>query len=203
MATVKDTLEKQTKRILSAEYAPKRVRIVKDPTATIPTKGTPGSAAYDLYTKSDVTIYPGRQVVPVGLRMVLPLQCQGQVEPKSGMSLNGMVGCDLVSVDDRTKYYVRHKFFFGLFCTLQECFKNKKDTMKRYDADVLVGKVDEDYRGEVGVIIKSMEKKPFIIPQGMPIAQFTIQKVEQADWTQELSLEESIRSDGGFGSTLQ
>lgn len=72
---------------------------------------------------------------------------------------------------------------------------------ERKDADVLVGKIDSDYRGCIGVIIKSNESYPFIIGKGTRIAQMTIYKVEDADFVTVDELDETDRGEGGFGHT--
>lgn len=72
---------------------------------------------------------------------------------------------------------------------------------ERKDADVLVGKIDSDYRGNVGVIIKSDEAYPFQLPKGMRIAQMTIYKVEDAEFEEADELSETDRGTGGYGSS--
>ena len=69
---------------------------------------------------------------------------------------------------------------------------------------MLVGKVDPDYRGEVGVIIRNNEPdKPFLIAKGTRIAQMTLYPVAQLPGGFEVSdeLSETERADGGFGHT--
>lgn len=72
---------------------------------------------------------------------------------------------------------------------------------ERKNADVIVGKIDSDYRGCIGVIIKSNESYPFIIEKGTRIAQMTIYKVEDADFIAVDELDETDRGEGGFGHT--
>lgn len=68
------------------------------------------------------------------------------------------------------------------------------------DADVLLGTIDADYRGECGVIIKSTET--FTIPKGTRIAQMVISKYERAEYEEVDTLDEGgDRGTGGFGST--
>ncbi len=63
------------------------------------------------------------------------------------------------------------------------------------------GTIDADYRGEVGVILINHSKEIFKIESGDRIAQLVIAKHETIEWDISDSLEESMRSDGGFGST--
>jgi len=73
------------------------------------------------------------------------------------------------------------------------------DTESRIDADVIVGKIDSDYRGEIGVIVKANIDRNYIVKAGQKIAQLTIYKVEEADFTKTEDLIETERGDKGFG----
>lgn len=63
------------------------------------------------------------------------------------------------------------------------------------------GTVDNDYRGEVKVILINHGKEDFIIERGMRIAQVVIAKYEQFDILEVDSLDSTDRGAGGFGST--
>ncbi len=63
------------------------------------------------------------------------------------------------------------------------------------------GTIDADYRGEVGIILMNLGEEPFVIERGDRIAQMVIAPVTMAVWTETHSLNETIRGEGGFGST--
>lgn len=63
------------------------------------------------------------------------------------------------------------------------------------------GTVDEDYRGEVGVIILNTGVEPFVIVRGDRIAQAVFAPVTRAEWEEVVVLPETLRGVGGFGST--
>jgi dUTP pyrophosphatase len=63
------------------------------------------------------------------------------------------------------------------------------------------GTIDSDYRGEVKVILVNTSSEPFSISRGMRIAQIIFAKVEQLRPVEASSLDETVRGDGGFGST--
>lgn len=63
------------------------------------------------------------------------------------------------------------------------------------------GTIDEDYRGEVGVILVNLGSEAFTVKRGDRVAQMVIKKVEQADIEVVESLSETHRSSGGFGHT--
>ena len=63
------------------------------------------------------------------------------------------------------------------------------------------GTVDEDYRGELQVIVLNAGTEPFTIERGMRIAQAVVAPVTRARWKEVGDLPESARGEGGFGST--
>jgi dUTP pyrophosphatase len=63
------------------------------------------------------------------------------------------------------------------------------------------GTIDEDYRGEVGVILLNAGDAPFTVERGMRIAQAVIAPVVRAAWREVAELPVTARGTGGFGST--
>lgn len=63
------------------------------------------------------------------------------------------------------------------------------------------GTIDGDYRGEIKVILVNLGQEPFSVSRGMRIAQMVIAPVVQAELQLCLSLSESERGCGGFGSS--
>jgi dUTP pyrophosphatase len=63
------------------------------------------------------------------------------------------------------------------------------------------GTIDEDYRGEVGVILLNAGDAPFTVERGMRIAQAVIAPVIRAAWREVAELPATARGSGGFGST--
>ena len=63
------------------------------------------------------------------------------------------------------------------------------------------GTIDEDYRGEVGVIMLNAGDQPFVITRGMRIAQAVVAPVERVSRDECDELDETERGTGGFGST--
>lgn len=65
------------------------------------------------------------------------------------------------------------------------------------------GTIDSDYRGPLGVIMVNLGSKDFEVTHGMRIAQMIVAPVLQAQFETVLSLDETARGAGGFGSTGQ
>lgn len=63
------------------------------------------------------------------------------------------------------------------------------------------GTIDEDYRGEVKVILVNHGALPFVITSGDRIAQLVVAKVEKIDVRLVALLDDTARGSGGFGST--
>ena len=63
------------------------------------------------------------------------------------------------------------------------------------------GTIDADYRGEIGVILVNLSNKAFTVENGERIAQMVIAKHERAEWITVDALSETVRGEGGFGST--
>jgi dUTP pyrophosphatase len=64
-----------------------------------------------------------------------------------------------------------------------------------------VGTVDEDYRGEVCVGLVNVSNEPYTIQPDERIAQMVIAKYEQAKIEVVTELSDTVRGEGGFGST--
>jgi len=63
------------------------------------------------------------------------------------------------------------------------------------------GTIDEDYRGEVGVIVLNTGAEPFTVTRGMRIAQAVLAPVVRGHWVEVANLDNTDRGTGGFGST--
>lgn len=63
------------------------------------------------------------------------------------------------------------------------------------------GCVDADYRGEIGVILINHGTESFKIEPGDRIGQLILNKVEQIEWVEVVTLDETERGDGGFNHT--
>lgn len=63
------------------------------------------------------------------------------------------------------------------------------------------GTIDADYRGELKVILLNLGGAPVTIARGDRIAQLVFAKVEAPGLELVLDLPETVRGEGGFGST--
>ena len=63
------------------------------------------------------------------------------------------------------------------------------------------GTIDSDYRGEIKVILFNHGSKDFIINNGDRIAQMVLVPIIKATFEEVKNLPETVRGEGGFGST--
>jgi len=151
----------------------------------MPTKGSEFAAAYDLYVPEDAELKYGRQVIDLKFSIELPHGYAAIIQPRSGFACKGM----------QVQAMIRHWWFM-----LLDVFSKEE----RIDADVIVGLVDEDYRGNVGALVKSNYKSFFrkaIIPKGTRIAQMRIVQVPQSELLEVEKLDMTKNRGGGYGHT--
>ena len=63
------------------------------------------------------------------------------------------------------------------------------------------GTIDADYRGEIKVILVNLSNQDFVVNPGERIAQMVVAKFEQVEWDEVEVLDETVRGEGGLGST--
>merc|ERR1712098_387853 len=67
--------------------------------------------------------------------------------------------------------------------------------------DIGAGVVDEDYRGNLGVVMFNHADSVFEVKKGDRIAQLVCEKISYPELEVLDSLDETVRGEGGFGST--
>ena len=172
------------------------------PGAVLPKKATEGSAAYDLYVPKDLIVERGRQVIPLCFAMEMEDGYEALIDARSGFSARGMEGYRVITSYRFDNHFgsltiPRHK-------TWPECEEVKIERSvnieaERFDCDVIQGKIDSDYRNDVGVIVHNRGCE-FLLRAGTRIAQMTFHKVETVEWEETDTLSETGRL-GGFGHT--
>lgn len=173
---------------------PVKIKMLSD-NAIMPKRATEGSVAYDVYIPEDVLIRKGRQVVPLQFAIELPDKYyEAKIEPRSGFSAKGMEGYARRLEIEQT---VDVRLIGGVDVKNVEYIASQP---ARFDADVLVGKIDSDFRDSVGVIVNSHDNREFFVKAGTRIAQMTIYKTLEVEFFEVEELSETDRK-GGFGHT--
>jgi len=119
-------------------------------------------------------------------------------------------GCDLaacIDADMIVKPGETVKVPTGLAIALPEGFeaqvRPRSGLAAKFGVTVLnsPGTIDSDYRGEVCVLLINLGKQDFTIHNGDRIAQMVVARYEQARFELVDNLNETLRGQGGFGST--
>ena len=64
-----------------------------------------------------------------------------------------------------------------------------------------IGTVDQNFTGEIGVILINLGEHNFVVNPGDRIAQAVLNKIEKIEWDEVSTLDNTDRGEGGFGST--
>ena len=125
-----------------------------------------------------------------------------------GYAHEGDSGMDLYSVENTTiEPGERKTVKTGLAVSLPKGFeaqvRPKSGLAVNHGITVLntPGTVDSSYRGQIMIIVINLGKEPYKVEKGKKIAQMVIARVEKAEVEETDELDETTRSDGGFGST--
>lgn len=152
----------------------------------LPVRAKRGAIGYDLTVPEDIIVPAhSRCKVPLGFAINLPYGVEAKIEPRSGASLRGLLG------------YGECKHQSKLFGIIP--ITSKRLGNRYFDADVLVGKIDPNYIGEVNAIVKNNDEA-FTIAAGTRIAQLTFYQVGSPFFRLVEKLSCKSRG-GGFGSS--
>lgn len=174
---LEERLDDLNERLSALEASPMQVKIKRlRPGVALPKKAHPTDSGYDVASANDEPIWigPGQhKVIPLGFALELPTGFEAQIRPRSGLASKGII------------------------CA--------------------TGTVDANYRGELKAIIYN-HRRPYgalgalgateegldldlRIDPGMRIAQLVIQRLPDTELVEVETLEETDRSDRGFGSS--
>jgi|19_taG_2_1085344.scaffolds.fasta_scaffold63445_1 dUTP pyrophosphatase len=129
-----------------------------EPEAQVPTRGSDGAAAYDLYALEDGSLdRNGVTRVRTGIAMAIPEGCVGLIRERSSQAVRGITA--------------------------------------------IAGVIDQDYRGEIIVVLFNHNGRSEPVEAGDRIAQMLILSVLQNPMEAMEDLDSTTRGGGGFGST--
>jgi dUTP pyrophosphatase len=113
---------------------------------------------------------------------------------------------DLASREDKTlQQGEQHLFKLGFAMAIPEgtvaLVWDRSGMAAKHGIKTMAGVIDCTYRGEVGVVLVNVRKEPYGVKKGDRIAQMLIQPVHTASIEVVEELSETVRGDGGFGSS--
>ena len=135
--------------------------------------------------------------LPHGLGLELP-----------AYATDGAAGMDVVSAEDVSiAPGARHAVATGLAMAIPHGFevqvRPRSGLALKHGITVpnTPGTIDSDYRGELKVILINHGVAPFEVRRGDRVAQLVLAPVIRAVWLAVDELDETVRGEGGFGST--
>ena len=129
---------------------------------------------------------------------------EGATAPKR--MTDGAAGYDLFALnDEKIKANETKVIKTGIYVELPDGWemqiRPRSGLSVKFDVLQVLGTIDSDYRGEIGVIIKNVGSVPFTINAQDRIAQAVFNRVELPELIAVNELSETKRGSGGFGST--
>jgi dUTP pyrophosphatase len=132
----------------------------------------------------------------------------GEGLPAPAYATDGAAGLDIVAAEDLTLVPgQRHAVATGFAIAIPQGFevqvRPRSGLALKHGITCLntPGTIDQDYRGEVKVILANLGGEPFEVRRGERIAQLVPAPVLKASFREVAALSETSRGAGGFGST--
>ena len=144
------------------------------------------------------------------IRIALTRLPHGQGLPLPGYASPGAAGMDVVAAEDVTlapgqRHAVATGFAIAIPPGHEVQVRPRSGLAIKHGVTCLntPGTIDEDYRGEVKIILANLGSAPFAVKRGERIAQLVPAVVTRAEFAEVESLDATHRGAGGFGSTGQ
>ena len=142
------------------------------------------------------------------IRIALKRLPHGEGLPLPAYATTGAAGMDVVAAEDKVlSPGERHAVSTGFAIAIPPGFevqvRPRSGLALKHGITCLntPGTIDEDYRGEVKVILANLGSEPFEVRRGERIAQLVPAPVQKAQFAEVKELDETNRGGGGFGST--
>jgi dUTP pyrophosphatase len=131
----------------------------------------------------------------------LPLPAY-QTSQSAGMDLCAAVGADVV-IEPGAYTMVPTGYAIALPSGFEAQVRPRSGLAAKNGVTVLnsPGTIDADYRGEMNVILINHGKTAFTVTRGMRVAQLVVAPVRTVMLEEKVSLDDTARGAGGFGST--
>ena len=142
------------------------------------------------------------------IRIAITRLLNGEGLPLPSYATPGAAGLDVVAAEDITlqpgdRHAVATGFAIAIPPGHEVQVRPRSGLALKHGITCLntPGTIDEDYRGEVRVILANLGGEPFPIRRGERIAQLVPAVVTRAQFDEVETLDETARGAGGFGST--
>lgn len=142
------------------------------------------------------------------IRIALARLPHGEGLPLPSYASHGAAGLDVVAAEDVTlapgqRHAVATGFAIAIPQGHEVQVRPRSGLALKHGITCLntPGTIDEDYRGEVKIILANLGLEPFEVKRGERIAQLVPAVVLKAEFHEVGTLDETHRGAGGFGST--
>lgn len=169
------------------------IKFTKIRNVKTPTRGTPRSAGIDFYVPEDLT------QSELDVKQPVKQEIRALVEGKFGLIKK-------LELFPNQRILIPSGIKMKIPTGYAGVVMNKSGVASKTGLDKLAELIDEDYQGEIHINVVNTGTNPVVIRPGDKIAQMIITPVYIADLemknsTDEVFTEETVRGEGGFGST--
>lgn len=184
---IKFFIEKEILRIMDP------IKFTKIRNVKTPTRGTPRSAGIDFYVPEDLT------QSELDVKQPVKQEIRALVEGKFGLIKK-------LELFPNQRILIPSGIKMKIPTGYAGVVMNKSGVSSKTGLDKLAELIDEDYQGEIHINVVNTGTNPVVIRPGDKIAQMIITPVYIADLemknsADEVFTEETVRGEGGFGST--
>jgi len=132
----------------------------------------------------------------------LALSPQRMTSHAAGYDLSAAVEKDII-IEPMQRSCVPTGIVIALPCGYEAQIRPRSGLAVKHGIGILnsPGTIDADYRGEIKVIMFNFSNEPFVVTNGMRIAQMVISQVSDTELSEEEILDTTVRETGGFGHT--
>ncbi|KAM5245235.1 deoxyuridine 5'-triphosphate nucleotidohydrolase, mitochondrial isoform 1-T1 [Hipposideros larvatus] len=177
------------------------------PLGTLPPRASARSPARGCHGAKTTVISPSKRARPVeegGIRLRFVRLSEHATAPTKGSTR--AAGYDLYSAYDYTlppmeKIVVKTDIQMALPSGCYGRVAPRSGLAAKYFIDVGAGVIDEDYRGNIGVVLFNFGKEKFEVKKGDRIAQLICERIFYPEIEEVQVLDDTKRGSGGFGST--
>ncbi|WP_374945143.1 dUTP diphosphatase [Sphingomonas sp.] len=142
------------------------------------------------------------------IRIAIKRLAHGEGLPRPAYATEGAAGMDIVAAEALVlQPGQRHPVATGFAIAIPEGYevqvRPRSGLALKHGITCLntPGTIDSDYRGEVKIILANLGDEAFQVVRGERIAQLVPAPVLRAAFDEVATLDDTVRGDGGFGST--
>lgn len=160
--------------------------------AIIPTKAHATDSGFDLYAAEEVVIKPGEtKIIKTNIAVVLPVNCEAQVRPRSGVSSKTKLRVQLGTIDNAYR---------GDIGIIVDNISQEKDEPWITTYTLVSGETIEHPRKGYEYV-STFPVGAYKICIGDKLAQLVVQTLPNVEGKEIFHLDETDRGEKGFGSS--